>query len=281
MTDHNIDLALTFLQYQPAVAAGILEQLPLEQVAAFLGSVPHPHAAGVLEKMLPQYTARLLKNLQPVTSAAILSDLKISQVTAIIRHSGEKLGKELLDLLPDKTSVACRLLLNYSEEAVGAWMITNVSSIPADCNIEEAFNRIRSEQKTIDTGTTFVVDRDRLIKGVLNLSTLIRSAPNTSVMVAMEKTRESISARTALITAITHPAWANSDNMPVTNRHQQLVGVLRYVDLRKGLEQTSTTITKPIGAGPITGIYESYGKCLLELFNAVADIAQTKPNRVN
>jgi len=274
MSDQKIDLALAFLKSQPGAAAGILEQQPVERVAEFLSNVPYPHAASVLGKMLPQYATRLIKCMEPATSAAWLSEMDISLVVQIVRHTGKNLCKQLLDLLPEKTSIACRLLLNYSEEAVGAWMVSNFSSIPVDCNVEEALQRIRSEKLNIDTGVTYVIDRDRRIKGILSLATLMQSAMDITVNSLMGKNRESISARTALVTALANPNWDHRDSLPVTNRNQQLVGVLRYLDLRKGLDQISKTITQPEGADPVSGIYEAYGWCLLELFSTVADISR-------
>lgn len=279
MTDQKIDLALAFLQDQPGAAAGILEQLPIDQVAEFLSSLPHTHAATILGKMLPQYSARLCKSIDPTISAGMLSVMEVSLVAPIIRLAGRRRGKQLLDLLPDQTSITCRLLLNYSEEAVGAWMLANVSTIPDDCSVEQALDRIRSEQKTIDTGATYVVDRDRRLKGILNLTILIRSAPNLAVSVMMEKHPDSILARTALTNAITNTIWRHRDYLPVTNRHHQLIGVLRYADLRKGLDQSSASIAQPSSSDPLTGIYEAYGKSLLAMFDTIADIASIKTSK--
>jgi len=276
MIDQKIDLALEFLQTQPSAAAGILEQQPVEYVAEFLGNVPYPQAAIVLGKMLPQYNARLCKILDPGVAAGLLAEMEISLVASIMRHCDNALSKQLLGLLPEKTKIACRLLLNYSEEAVGAWMMANISIIPDDCSIEEASVRIRSDPETIDTGAVYIVDRDRHLKGRLSLATLLRSVPNTPVTAVMDKNRDSLPARSALMSAINHPAWSHRDNIPVTNRTRQLIGVLRYLDLRYGLDQVSTTIVQPEGADPITGISEAYGNSLLVLFNTVADLARSK-----
>lgn len=276
MTDQKIDLARAFLQSQPGASARILEQQPVEYVAEFLGNVAYSDAASILGKMLPQYTARLCKTLKPTVAAGLLAEMEISLVVSIMRYCGKTENKQLLDLLPEKTNIACRLLLNYSEEAVGAWMTNSISTIPDDCNIEEALLRIRSEQQTIDTGATYIVDRDRHLKGVLSLARLLRSAPNTPVTAAMSKIPVSILARTTLISVVNHSDWTHRDNIPVINRNQQLIGVLRYCDLRKGLDQISTTIVPPEGANPITGISEVYGNSLLVLFNTLADLAHTR-----
>ena len=276
MNEQKIDLALTFLRSYPGPAAEILERQPIEHVAEFLSNVAHTDAASVAEKMLPQYTARLCKILEPTVAVGLLSEMETSLVASIMRHSGKALSKQLLGLLPDKTSIACRLRLNYSEDAVGAWMMANISTLPDDCSIEEALVRIRSEQQTIDTGTAYIVDRDQHLKGVLSLSTALRSAPNTPINMAMDRNQDSILARTGLSSAANHTAWAQRDNLPVINRNKQLVGVLRYCDLRKGLDQISTTVFQPEDASSITDIAEVYRTSLLLLFNTAADLARTK-----
>jgi magnesium transporter len=275
MAQQQIDLALAFLQSQPGAAATILEQQPIEQVADFLSHVPHTYGATVLEKILPHYAARLCKILKPNIAAALLSEMNVSLVAAVMRHCPGELSSQLLDLLPEKTRLACWLLLTYSEDSVGAWMTANVSTLPDDCNVEEALARVTSEQGTVNFGATLVVDRDRHIKGQLQLPALIRALPNTAITAVMDKILDSLSARTALSAAANHPLWVDRDSIPVTNRNQQLVGLLRHVDLRRGLAQISTSIVKTDGADPITGIYETYGKSLLALFDTVTDLTSS------
>ncbi len=138
MATQQNDLALAFLQSQPGPAARILEQQPLESVAAFLKEVPPKRAAPVLAKMLPQYTARLLEEVGPEISAGFLLEMELNLVAAILRYSDQDDRRQMLGLLPEKASIGCRLLLHYSQESVGAWMMTQISILPGDCTVEEA-----------------------------------------------------------------------------------------------------------------------------------------------
>ena len=276
MEDKKIFLAVAFLQSQPLAAANILEQQSLEQVAAFLGEVPHTQGAAVLGKMLPYYTARVCRILEPSVAAAMLSEMNISLVAAILRHCDSGLSQELLELLPEKTSLACRFLLNYSEDSVGAWMMANISTLPDDCNVEQARDRIAAEQGTIEFGATLVIGRDRLIKGVINPAALLRSPSKTPIMAVAHKNADSLSARMALNAAANSPLWAKRDAIPVTNRSNQLVGILRHLDLRRGLDQLSTTIARPQDADSITGIYEAYGISMLAIFDTLKDMSSTR-----
>jgi len=277
--EQKVDLALAFLQSQPGAAAAILEQQPVEQVAEFLSSLPHTYGALVLEKMLPQYTARLCRHLKPTIAAGMLSAMDISMIAAVMRHCRNNQCRQLLDLLPDKTGLATRLLLNYTEDAVGAWMHANVSTLPDDCSVEDAISRIREEQLAVDIGVSLVVNRNRNLQGRVTLSALLRAPGKAALTAIMVKDSRSISARTALKSARDNPLWHEQDSIVVTNRKQKLVGVLRHADLRKGLEQISTSIVQPQGVDTLTGIFEAYANSLLVLFATLGDIALGRSGR--
>jgi len=272
MTDHKIELALAFLQSQPGSAAAVLEQQPVELTSEFLKEVPCKHAAAVLGKMLPQYAAKLCSTLDPSVAAEFLSALEISMVAAIMRHSDRE-QRKILELLPERTKIACKLLLNYSEDAVGAWMMTNVITLPDDCTVEEALSRLASADAVINSDVVHVVDRERTLQGLVNVVDLLRASPNSPVTKVMNRERDAISGRTPLISAAKHTVWAHRDTVAVTNRNNKVVGVLRFADLRKGLLDISSTITEPSGSGPLTGLFEVYGSSLLALFDTISEAA--------
>jgi Mg/Co/Ni transporter MgtE len=277
--EEKVDLALAFLQSQPGAAAAILERQPLEQVADFLSGLPHTYGGLVLAKMLPQHTARLCRHVKPTIAAGMLSAMEISLIAAVMRHCRKDLCKQLLDLLPDKTRLATRLLLNYSEDAVGAWMHVNVSTLPDDCSVDDAISRIREEQLTLDIGVSLVVNRARNLQGRVTLAELLRAPDKAPLTAVMVRDNRSISARTALKSAQDNPLWREQDSIVVTNRNRKLVGVLRHVDFRKGLEQISTSIVQPQGGDALTGLFEAYASSLMVLFVTLGDIALGRSGR--
>lgn len=277
MTNHKMDLALTFLQSQPGSAAAVLEQQPVDYVSEFLKNVPYTHAAAVLRKMLPQYTARICKNLDSAVAASFLSEMEVSLVAEIMRHSDKGQNTKILELLPHRTRIACMLLLNYAEDAVGAWMVANISTLPDDCTVEEALSRLKSDHTVVDSDAVHVVDRERKLQGLVKVVNLLRTSSNTPITKVMNIKCDAISGRTALVSAAKLEVWAHQDTVAVTNRHNQMVGVLRHADLRKGLDNTSSIITKSRGSDPLTGIYEVYGSSLLALFNTISEA--TSANR--
>jgi magnesium transporter len=201
-----------------------------------------------------------------------LANMEISFIVAIIRHSESGFKPQLMKLLPEKTRIACRLLLNYAEDAVGAWMVTNTTTLPDTCTVEEALVRLIDDKETTVLNTIYVVDRARLIKGSVTNINLLRALPNSPISLVMDKTVEAISARTSLISASSYSVWNHLDTVPLINRNKQLVGVLRHSDLRKGLNQISTTITPTDNTNPVNAIFEIYSQSLVALLNTVTEV---------
>ncbi len=271
MSDQKIDMALAFLQSQPDSAAAVLEQQPAESAAEFLRKVPHYYAAPVLRRMLPKYIARVSEHLEPAVAAGFLSEMDTNFVVSILRLSDEDMKNSILELLPERTKLACKLLLRFSEELVGAWMATNIMTLPLDCTAQEACSRLASGQDFIDADAVHVVDREGKLQGVVAVTGLLRANPETPIVAIMRENPESISGRAALVSAADHPVWAHSDTVAVINRNQQIVGILRHVDLRRGLDKISNTIAGPSGTDPLLGILEVYGESLLALLGTVFD----------
>jgi len=272
MTDKKIDLALAFLQTHAPSAAEILEQQPVEEVAAFLHDVPHAYAAPVLEQMLPQYTARLCRHIEPSIAAGFLSLMDISMATVVLRHMNEDVREALLDHLPEKTLIACKLLLNYAEDQVGAWMNVHIASLPDNITVSSALQRLAAEKDVEESDAIYVVDREGTLQGLIFISRLLRNAPDTPITALMQKNPDVISGRTSLMSALNHIGWTSVDMLPVINRNHRLVGAIRHVDLRKGIEQVVTTIEGPHGNDPLSAIFEVYGSSWLTLFSTVGEL---------
>lgn len=276
MSRNKIDLALAFLQSHPADAASILEQQPIELVADFIRELPHTYAAVVLEKMLPQYIAKLCKILPFVVSEAFLSVLPVGLVAAVLRHCKKDLRSQLIEVLPKKTKIATQLLLKYSETSVGAWMIPNAPVLPDDCTVEQARARIVPESGFLGVNAIQVVTRDRKLCGQVDIIKLFSSSPMLSIKSIMRENSVPIAGRVSLTAALRNPIWKHNDTVPVDNMSGELIGILRHMDLRNGLDRLSKNDDNQTGAGPIMGISEVYGPSLLEIFSTLATTANPK-----
>jgi magnesium transporter len=275
MTMSAIDLALAFLESRPGAAAELLEQQPCEQVAAFLREVPPGHAAAVLSRMLPQHAARLCKVLGPHAAARICAGIEHRGVATVLRYLDAQTRGRLLALLPEKNRIACKYFLSYPETAVGAWMVTDICSLPVDCALEDARARITAQEGALLSMVT-VVDRQRKLRGVVDLVGLLRARPGTSLEALLEAPIEPLFARATLKSAKGRPAWRQRDAIPVINGRHQLVGILRHLDYRNGMAQLTRTISRSPAGDPIADFGRAYSKALLAVFETAFDAINQK-----
>ncbi len=276
MSAQKIDLALAFLQSRPDSAAAVLEQQPAENVAAFLCDVPGSQAAAVLKRMLPQYIAAVCRQLEPSVSARFLSEMDTGLVAAVLRRFDSALSRAVLERLPERIKMACRLLLRYSADAVGAWMVVDIMTLPVDCTAAEACTRLASGQGLLDSDAVHVVDRDGRLQGVIGITRLLSAAPDTAILSIATKNPEALSGRAALLSVVDHPVWVQKDTVAVLNRKQQIVGMLRHVDLRRGLDEVSGTRAWPGSSDALAGFLDVYGTSLLALFGAAWEAGGTR-----
>lgn len=272
MSDNKISLALTFLDEQPEAVAGILEQHPVKEVAAFLGAVPQAQAGPVVRKMLPQYTAHLCQHMPKDFIAGVLSRFEINQVTAILRYMDKKQRSELLNQLPTKIQVGCALLLNYSRNMTGAWTTPHVVTMHDDSIVDDVLHRLRTHEDHVHMDYAFVIDRERTLKGRVLLAELLRSGPDLPISAVMQTACQTLSSRMTILKAAEHKDWETYDIIPVVDRNHRFIGALRHMDLRKALDWLEAEQKEePIEA---TGIHQVYGHTLLELFRSMKDFVQ-------
>ena len=60
--------------------------------------------------------------------------------------------------------------------------------------------------------------------------------------------------------------------MPVVNRNQHFVGVIRHVDLRVASDRLSQSMQKKSDDSAVTNLVEAYSSTYLALFNSVEEI---------
>ncbi|MBF0288556.1 MAG: magnesium transporter [SAR324 cluster bacterium] len=276
MTHQKVDLVLTFLQSHPDFAAGLIEEWSIEDAAAFIKSIPLPEASLVLGHMLPHYTARICMALEPGTAAGFLSHMDNRVIAAVLRYTNKTSLRNLLKELPVKTRTTCKLLLNYAEDTAGAWMLPQTAAVPIGCTVEEALKRLAEEQDTVVTDVVCVVDRENQMRGVTGISTLLRTKPEIPIELMMRKNPDTISGHSALSSVQQHDGWICHDTLPVVNRSKQMIGMLRHMDMRNGMRQTSSTIPQSKTNTPLTEIFEVYGGSLLALFSTLGGLSNRK-----
>jgi len=158
---------------------------------------------------------------------------------------------------------------------VGAWMVPNTAVVSLDFTVQEVLTFLKDATEETFSKYVFIVNRDGVPKGRISYLRLLKEDSELVVGKVMETSVATISGHALLNQSQKLPYWDQGDVMPVIGTNQQFIGVLRHVDLRRGLQQLEPTPIKPQpGSDPVSGIIDVYGKSLLALFSSVSNVIE-------
>lgn len=273
----NLGLALEFLDEHPDAAVRILEQHDAFKVDAFLDTIPDSYSGVVLERTLPAFAARLCQAMGPEQAARLLQQQTVGRMVAILRHLELGAVEAILQECTKSRRQACVLLLHYPVHCVGAWIVPNTAVVSSDFSVAEVLAFLKDALEDTFSKFVFVVDREGVPEGRINYLTLLKAQPEQQVGRIMEKRVDVISGQMLLAQAEKLPCWQEGDVMPVVGAQQQFIGVLRHVDLRRGLQQDRRSKQQEAGGSdPLSGIFDVYGQSLLALFHSVSNAVDTE-----
>lgn len=265
MNPRELDIVLTFIEQHPDAAARQLELQSQRSAAEFIRALPLTQGSQLVLHMLPSYVARLCAHWPLDMAAVLLADFNANRTAAILRSITKLKRDDLLKALPEKNAALCRLLLSYSDDSVGAWMNADIAVLPPNCRVAEALQRFTLEDGSLLGDALPLVDNRNCLLGQVYLRDLLRAKGESPVSHLRQDPPPVLSSRASLGVAARHEGWQRYDTLPVLNRDKQLVGLLRYSDLRHSLEQfgeTSRTVSQDDLLG---GMVEAYRGTLMAL----------------
>jgi magnesium transporter len=263
-------LTLAFIEAHPADAARVLEALPAADSAALFARVPPRVGAPVLAAMLPPTAARNVLMLDDARAMALLSLLGAQGAVAVLRHVSEPRRTALIDGLPTATAVASRMLLGYPEDSVGAWTDTDIVTLPPEARVDDALARVRVARD--DASVIHVVGPGERLLGVVDLVALVRAPDSADVGQLMRRADAVIAAVAPLAGAASHRGWERASVLPVVERGDRLIGVLRRGTLARALARSMRQTSDPGGAGLVEMLARGYWDALSGIISAAVGL---------
>ena len=262
----RLQLAEHFIDSHGRNAARALEAMPAEVAGGVIDTISDPLSVQALKVMLPYHAARCVLAMPADSGSKYLAALTVREAAAILRHTGEEARKNLLDLLPRQRAVRVALILGYPQSLVGSWMDPITLSLPITGTVADARTRIKNEGYS--HGTIFVVDDGNRIRGSISLVRLLLQAREEESLSALMQTAvEPVRASMTLERAFDAAGWLENDLLPVTDRDDRFIGVIRYAELRRALAKPSIADRAAERGDNLMGITEA---CYLGLADLLA-----------
>lgn len=266
MTDLD-DLTQAFVAAHPADAARELERLDDEDVAALFEQAPARLSAPVLEAMLPAVAARCLALVPVERAALLLGSLGTSAAAGLLRHVADARRKVLLDALPTAAALACRALLRYPDDAIGALVDTSAVALSAGATVAEVLTAVRRREADSTATDVYVLGDGHRLLGVVSLAALLRAAAEVRLQ-TLARPVAALPAMMPLAGAIEHTAWGEASELPVLEHGGRFMGALSAAKLRRAVA------ARPAPAGPteqsLAGVLgEGYWSAVSSLAQAI------------
>ncbi|GBD39389.1 Magnesium transporter MgtE [bacterium HR37] len=246
-----LKLVNKFFEYDPEVAAHILETMDEEEAVEILKALPPSLSAQIFRYLEVHYAAKLLKEAPPDTFKEIVSRLEPQNGAAIFRNIPDDIRKKLLEHLPEKTRRQIRELLIYPRDSVGSIMSTNFLALHADIKVKDAIEKIRSMAHTKSpVSYVYIIDSDNHLVGVLNMRDLLLADENATLESVMIKDVFSLNAFTDREEAANEVARRRFFAAPVVDNENHLLGIVKADQLINQIQAEATEdIQKMFGAG--------------------------------
>ncbi len=270
------ELAAAYLRLHPESAARLLESMAVEQANAVLNAVDVATAAPVVGYMLPTCAAQCLERQPPSEAALLLERLGSRESVAVLRHLPVELREAVLNSLGPQWLMAFKLLLSYPTNTVGAWVEPRVLTLPDECTVGEARERI-ARSELVAQARIYVLDRSRRLRGAVRGLALLQVSNRKKVASILEPA-DALWARDLLATAQEHSVWERHTEAPVVNREEEFIGVISYADLRRAFRQANH-VEDPHGDREIAEVTELIAIGAGSVWRSIGDLIGTDRRR--
>lgn len=272
MSEHKLKLAAAFIESHPRVAAEMLEQKSASEVASFLQKIPSKDAAAVLGEMLKKSAASIYAEMPFEYGLEIFHHLKPTEMVGILRSLSTKRRERYIKELPVKAQLSCILMLGYAEDMVGAHLTNSVAVVRYDSTASEALHIIKSSQGSVPSDFVFVLDGEGKLKGRFRLVELLRCSDDFPISSLVKDNFKTVQGRADITEIVKHPEWMRHEMVPVLNRSEEFIGVLRHSDLRNAIDSLNERVSHEEKPELVAGIAQGYGQSLLALFLSMREM---------
>jgi magnesium transporter len=223
--DKGATLSLAFIERHPRSAARTLSAVDPSDAAAYLDTVPTRYGVIVLSKLASWPSALIMARMDLEAASALLKELPFLDASAILRLVPAERQAVLLDTLPTKLRTRLEASLSYPADAVGACMTPEIIEMRETNSVGDAIILVQRAPRG-SPFQIFVVGEDRSLRGMADVSDLLRSQDNTLVGEIMRPAPATISARARIESVKNLPAWDDMIHLPVLSRGRKLIGAL-------------------------------------------------------
>ena len=166
----------------PADIAYILEALPLDERLYIWDRVRASRDGDILLEVSDAVRESLISSMDTEELVAATETLEADEIADLAPDLPQEVMDDVFQSLPVEEREQLRAAMSFEDDMVGALMDFEDITVRPDVTLEVVLRYLRRfDELPSQTDQVFVVDRDERLLGVLPISTLIVSDPDTTV----------------------------------------------------------------------------------------------------
>jgi magnesium transporter len=162
-------------------AVPTIENLSVHEIAEFLESVPIEWSALLISKMDRYKAAQCLEKMNLDFAVRLIEHLSIPNSEILLRLVNSDFCNIVLDKIPSKTAQKIRSILNYSQNTVGALLNPVFFTVSNELTVKQVLQIVKEYKPSLQQHI-YVLDRDQMLVGYIELSRLITTDENESIL---------------------------------------------------------------------------------------------------
>ena len=231
-----------------------LAELYEQDIAEFLGEVdgdddvlkifrllPKNMCADVFSYIDSDLQEKLVQKLSDNEIHRIIEDLSDDDATDLLEEMPANVARRILANSSAETRHTINKLLQYEDDTAGSVMTTEYIDLKEGMTVDEAFAAIRKRAKdTEQINTLYVIDKRRILKGVVSIRDLILADHSVEIAELMEE--NIIYTETSDDQETLAHLFKKYDvlTIPVVDKEQRLVGIVTVDDIIDVISEETT-----------------------------------------
>ena len=247
LENDDVPGAITLIaSLRPPDQADVFSDLDRDYQQELLSQLHISDSADILEELSDEEAVELVEDLPSLALARILDEMEPDEAADLLGDLDPDHAAQLLEEMNEADDV--RPLLLHPDETAGGLMTSEFLVLRVEMTAHEAIQAIRQWAPEAETAYyLFVVDRNSILNGVVNLRELIIAQPYTVLKEIMDPEILSVHVDADREECAQLMRRYDLLALPVVDEYNHLEGIITIDDLVEALEEEATEDIQRLG----------------------------------
>ena len=185
-SDKALEAVVRFSRFRPPDQADVMAQLSRDTQAELLSRLTASGLGTIMEELEPEEAVDLSQDMEPERLSQVLDETSPDVAADVLRGLPEDLASTTLQGMEEARDVTP--LLGYEDDDAGGLMTPEFIALRESMTVARALDFVREHEEELDPediSHLFILGRDGVLKGDINLAQLVLARPYQRVALLM------------------------------------------------------------------------------------------------